>query len=154
MVDSVAMVRIVIRGQDLRALRAFYAAVFGWTAYEVAPGYLDVETVPHEHDERGNDIFPPIEHSQRGGATLWRYEGESSRPRMHQPGPAIGVASGDPGVIPYVEVDDLAATLAKVEAAGGTIVQAITEIPGYTSVARFTDPEGTQIGLQRRITAE
>jgi predicted enzyme related to lactoylglutathione lyase len=147
MVDPIAMV--VIRGQDLDALRQFYEAVFGWRTEEVAPGYAAVDTVPHEHDAQGNDIYPPVELTVNAGAINWRYQGDPGRPRMHQPGPFIGISTGEPAAIPYVEVADLSATLAKVEQAGGSVVQPITEIPNFTSVARFADPEGTVIGLQQ-----
>jgi predicted enzyme related to lactoylglutathione lyase len=147
MADPIAMV--VIRGQDLAGLRRFYSEVFGWESYEVTRDYAAVETVPHEHDQDGNDIYPPVELTVRGGAINWRYQGEQGRPRMHLPGPYIGISSGDPGAIPYIEVADLVATLAKVEEAGGSLVQQITEIPGFTLIARFADPEGTVIGLQQ-----
>jgi predicted enzyme related to lactoylglutathione lyase len=152
MPDSIAMV--VIRGQDLAALRRFYHAVFGWESYEVTPDYAAVETVPHEHDEHGNDLYPPVELTVQGGAINWRYQGETGPARIHQQGPYIGISSGEPAATPYVEVVDLAATLAKVEAAGGSVVQPITEIPNFTSVARFADPEGTVIGLQQQVPFE
>ena len=153
MADAVAMVRVVIRGQNLPALRQFYADVFGWNTFEIVPGYTEVDTVPHEHDERGNDLFPPLELTTQSGGIYWRYQSESSPPRMHQRGPYIGIASGEPAAIPYVEVADLASILAKVEAAGGRVTQPSTEIPGFTFVARFADLEGTEIGLQQRLAS-
>ena len=47
----------------------------------------------------------------------------------------------------YVEVDDPAAYLKKVQSLGGKIVQDVTEIPGAVTMARFQDPEGNVIGL-------
>ena len=140
------IVMVVIRGQDLDGLRRFYREVFGWDTEEVAPGFASVETVPHEHDEAGNDILPQVVLSAHG----WRFEGERHQPRMHQPGAFIGVAAGDPTVTAYVEVEDVAATLAKAEHAGGTIVQPVTDIPGFTLIARFADPAGNVIGLQQQ----
>ena len=47
----------------------------------------------------------------------------------------------------YVEVDDLDATLSKVEEMGGKTVMPPTEIPGMVTLAQFHDPEGHLIGL-------
>jgi predicted enzyme related to lactoylglutathione lyase len=47
----------------------------------------------------------------------------------------------------YVEVDDLAAALQQVEAAGGRTVQPPMDVPEGPSIALFADPEGHVIGL-------
>jgi predicted enzyme related to lactoylglutathione lyase len=50
------------------------------------------------------------------------------------------------GLLVYIMVDDLEATVRKVEENGGTIVQAIgADAPELT--ARFTDPAGNVMGL-------
>jgi len=50
----------------------------------------------------------------------------------------------------YVEVDDPAGYLAKVEKLGGTTVVPPTEIPGFgLTFAFFADPEGHVVGLSR-----
>lgn len=46
----------------------------------------------------------------------------------------------------YVEVDDPQATLEKIEAAGGSVVMPVTELPMVT-IAQFKDPEGHLVGL-------
>jgi predicted enzyme related to lactoylglutathione lyase len=57
-------------------------------------------------------------------------------------------AEGMPGHVTfYVEVDDLAAALSKIEAAGGTTVQPPMDVPNGPSLALFADPEGHVIGL-------
>ena len=57
---------------------------------------------------------------------------------------------GDGHVTFYVEVDDPAAYLARVEKMGGTTVVPPTEIPSYNlTFAYFMDPEGHLIGLSR-----
>ena len=50
-----------------------------------------------------------------------------------------------PGV--YWATDDLAGKVAEVEAAGGTVVQPVTEVGGGTSLALLADPAGNQIGF-------
>ena len=59
-----------------------------------------------------------------------------------------GVSGGDaPAVTFYLEVDDPAAYLKKVEALGGRIVQDVTVIPGMVTMAQFADPEGNIVGI-------
>jgi uncharacterized protein len=47
----------------------------------------------------------------------------------------------------YVGVADIDAKLAEVEAAGGTVALAKTEIPDMVTFAMFTDPAGNLVGL-------
>jgi predicted enzyme related to lactoylglutathione lyase len=51
----------------------------------------------------------------------------------------------------YVQVDDLAAYLAKAEALGGKTMVGPTEVPGMGSFAWLTDPEGTIVGLWKPV---
>jgi hypothetical protein len=57
------------------------------------------------------------------------------------------MVEGPDDVIVYVEVDDPEATLARIEAAGGTVVVPVTEVPGMVTFARFADPRGNVVGL-------
>jgi predicted enzyme related to lactoylglutathione lyase len=58
------------------------------------------------------------------------------------------VISRDPGLLPYVWVDSIDATLARVVACGGVIVEAQQlDSPGGEWIARFRDPAGNVIGL-------
>ncbi|OGO71000.1 MAG: hypothetical protein A2Z37_14470 [Chloroflexi bacterium RBG_19FT_COMBO_62_14] len=69
------------------------------------------------------------------------------------PGPGGGLSPVDgemfkPGdVIVYVQTDDIAATLTKAEALGGSTVQPKTDIPGFGWFGLFRDPTGNRIGL-------
>ena len=57
--------------------------------------------------------------------------------------------AGAPGLLVYIMVDDAAATVDAIVAAGGTIVQPIgMDAPEIT--ARFTDPAGNVIGLYQQ----
>jgi len=47
----------------------------------------------------------------------------------------------------YVQVDDLQATLDKVESLGGKTVMPPMDVPGGPKIAQFTDPEGNLIGI-------
>lgn len=52
-----------------------------------------------------------------------------------------------PGVTVYIDVPDLAATLAQVKAAGGRTIVEPTTIPGTVTFALFADPDGNVVGL-------
>jgi uncharacterized protein len=56
-------------------------------------------------------------------------------------------ASMQPYVTIYVGVDDVQATLTKVEALGGSVIVSPTPIRGVGWFALFQDPDGTTIGL-------
>lgn len=56
--------------------------------------------------------------------------------------------SGSPWATFYVEVDDLQASLDRVEALGGRTVMPVTELPGM-AFAMFDDPDGLLVGLTR-----
>ncbi len=60
-------------------------------------------------------------------------------------------ADNDAGLIFYIQVPDLQATLDAVAAAGGKTVQEITEIPGMVTLAKFADPDGNVIGLIKEM---
>ncbi len=83
--------------------------------------------------------------------------GDGSGYGLVPPGPngiggGIGPAQdGGPGAVTfYVEVDDPAAYLAKVETLGGKTLVPPTEIPTFgLTFAFFADPEGHVVGLSR-----
>jgi predicted enzyme related to lactoylglutathione lyase len=56
---------------------------------------------------------------------------------------------GNPRVTVYAEVPDLQATLDQAVALGGSVVMPPTEIPGVTTLALFTDPDGNVMGLTK-----
>jgi uncharacterized protein len=58
------------------------------------------------------------------------------------------------GPLPYLQVDDLAATLEKVERAGGRVVARRLPFAGGGEVALFADPDGNVMGLWMRKKGE
>lgn len=61
-----------------------------------------------------------------------------------------GANEGDwPGLLVYVQVDDLDKYLEKAESLGGTKVLGPTPIPGHGSMALFKDLDGVTVGLFR-----
>lgn len=86
----------------------------------------------------------------------WSWQTPPGFPDYHmveaaQSGVGGAVGSGDERtprrVTLYVEVDDVAAHLAKAEAAGGTTVMPRTVIPGMVAMGMFADPAGNIVGL-------
>lgn len=66
----------------------------------------------------------------------------------------IGVAdSGTAHLTVYVTVDDVDATVDRVQALGGRCVTAPADIPGGPRFARIADPEGNVVGLVQRRSA-
>jgi predicted enzyme related to lactoylglutathione lyase len=55
--------------------------------------------------------------------------------------------NGQTGVAVYISVDDLQATLDRIEKAGGKTVVPPTEIPNMVTFAQFSDPAGNVVGL-------
>jgi uncharacterized protein len=81
---------------------------------------------------------------------------DSNRPSFDDaPGHVSGAwvagrpASRDPGILPYIWVDEIEETLRRVEEHGGAIVEnARPDQPGSTSrIATFRDPAGNLMGL-------
>ncbi|MCA3243764.1 MAG: VOC family protein [Alphaproteobacteria bacterium] len=106
---------------DLARAKQFYTAVFGYDFTE--------ETI------HGNRMaFFPLQESSRGitGALA---QGEIYRPTTQ-------------GVLLYLGVSNLAATLARAEQAGAKVLFPATD-SGYGLVAEIQDSEGNRIGLSQ-----
>jgi predicted enzyme related to lactoylglutathione lyase len=66
----------------------------------------------------------------------------------------VGAApeGGGSRVTVYVEVDDLEATLGRIESLGGSRVLGPLDVPNGPSIALFRDPEGHVVGLTKAAT--
>jgi predicted enzyme related to lactoylglutathione lyase len=103
--------------------REFYAKAFGWNITHVPDmDYTLVSTGPTSQEQG------PTEPGYIGGGMLQRSE-------LSQ-GPVI-----------TVDVDDIDATLAKVEQLGGKVVRPKAEVGQMGFSAYFNDPEGNLTGL-------
>ena len=59
-----------------------------------------------------------------------------------------GIGAEEPGIVTfYIQVDDPATCLKKVQSLGGKVVQEPQDVPGGPTIARFADPAGNVIGL-------
>ncbi len=106
-----------LAGPDAGALSSFYAEVFGW---DITPGPF-----PGTHNITGIPARSPLP------GTIRQDDG----------GP-----QGMPNLI-YLGVEDVTATLAKIEAHGGSIHAPRFEVPGVVVLGMFKDPAGKPMGL-------
>jgi predicted enzyme related to lactoylglutathione lyase len=86
------------------------------------------------------------------GWTVKPFEGSDYVTFEAKPGPGGGFNVIDKDhkageIIPYLQVDDIEAMLAKITAHGGRTVKGKTEIPGEGHFGLFEDPSGNRVGL-------
>lgn len=60
-----------------------------------------------------------------------------------------GHDQGMTGPVPFYDVDDIAATLGSLQAAGAKVVQEPTDVSAGLLVAKVTDADGNEIGLRQ-----
>jgi predicted enzyme related to lactoylglutathione lyase len=113
------VVHIDIPASDPQAASKFYAEAFDWNI-QTPPGYEDYPMFQSEGGPGG------------GFVRLGVMQGIVDKP-------------GD--VLIYLNTDDIEASLAKVTALGGKVLQPKTEIPQVGWWAAFSDPSGNKIGL-------
>lgn len=115
-----------IPASDPDRLAHFFFEVLGWESAEVpwdGPRYLR--------------LLAPEDPRRPGGGVLARGDGgEALVDRLT--------------VMVDIEGEPLAAVLARVEAAGGTVLAPPTPIGTFGSYARFLDPEGNSFGLWQK----
>ena len=122
MVDH-TIIHFEIPADDLTKMSKFYSELFGWKI-EKMPGpteYWGIETVPL--DKRGMPMRPGV-----NGGMMKR------QTPAHKPTNFIAVES----------VDEYSK---KIEALGGKIIVAKTEVPGVGWWAMAMDPEGNQFAI-------
>jgi predicted enzyme related to lactoylglutathione lyase len=103
--------------------RSFYSEAFGWTITEIPDlHYSIVQTGP-----AGDDGFPSEAGYINGG--MLRRESPTDRP------------------VVTVDVDDIDATLARIEELGGKTVVGRQDVGGMGWAAYFKDVEGNLMGL-------
>jgi predicted enzyme related to lactoylglutathione lyase len=87
----------------------------------------------------------------------WRTEQNASSTYMKldaEEGPSAGWVRAEvsqaPGPLAYIVVDDLAATLAEVEAGGGRVLVPKLPFAGGGEIALFADPDGNVVAIWMR----
>jgi uncharacterized protein len=115
---------------DLERAKSFYGSTFGWQLQTMEMGggeYTIVMTTPVDEKTQ----MPTEPGAINGGMT--RRDDVTSAP------------------IITIDVEGIDDSLKQIEAAGGSVVQARTEIPGMGAFAYFRDPEGNVMGLWETV---
>ena len=125
------VIHFEIAVDDFKRAKKFYSAIFNWkfvTWGEVETDYVLIQTVAT--DDKGMPKEP-------GGIN----GGMFKRPKKRAEG------KGENAYVCTVEVENVDATLKKVEGAGGKIVMPKREVPGIGFSARCLDLDGNIFGL-------
>ena len=110
--------------RDMKAASAFYEAVLGWTSHSWDPDAPD----SYINFKAGDDYV----------AGMLNINGSEFD---HIPNHWFA----------YIHVDDIAETIAKTEAAGGTVMKPPFEVPKVGLIAVIADPTGAAVGLLQSI---
>jgi predicted enzyme related to lactoylglutathione lyase len=118
------VIHFEIPAADLDRAKAFYGSTFGWGIDDIPEvDYTILRTVEVDDQQM------PKEPGAINGGMMQRTPRTPASPVL-----TIGVESvGD--------------ALERVEAAGGTVVQPRTEVPGMGAFGYFTDTEGNTLGV-------
>jgi predicted enzyme related to lactoylglutathione lyase len=111
-----------IVGRDVARARAFYGEVMGWK----------IQSIPMPGGEGVYEMFTLGEAPVAG---LWPADKDGPAQWLH-----------------YLSVEDVDAATARVAAAGGTVIEPPSDIPGIGRAARIADPEGAQLYLFCSVT--
>lgn len=122
------VVHFEIHAQNMDAMEKFYADVFGWKFTRMGEdmGNYRVIVTGEESTPQAGSI--------NGGMTLRKGD-------LPKPGDAVNA------YVCIIGVDDIDATIGKLEAAGGTLALAKMDVPMVGLLAYYKDPEGNIFGI-------
>ena len=113
---------------DAHASKTFYEKVIGWTVHDAEPGGMDYRMI----DTGGGDFV--------GGLM-------NLTPEMKSGGAM-------PRWLFYIGVDDVDATVAKIEEKGGGVIMPAFDMPGVGRMAFVRDPQGVPFYVMRGASDE
>jgi len=127
------VVHFEIPADDLDRARTFYGKVFGWRI----------------------DTMPMPGGGEYTGLTTTAVDEKTMTPT--EPGAINGGMmqrdAATPAPVITIDVEDIDAALAEIEAAGGSTVTPRTAIPGMGAFGYFKDSEGNVMGLWETVSA-
>jgi len=127
------VVHFEIPADDLDRARSFYGKVFGWRI----------------------DTMPMPGGGEYTGLTTTAVDEKTMTPT--EPGAINGGMmqrdAATPAPVITIDVEDIDAALAEIEAAGGSTVTPRTAIPGMGAFGYFKDSEGNVMGLWETVSA-
>jgi predicted enzyme related to lactoylglutathione lyase len=110
-------VHIELNTSDVTKAKAFYGKLFKWNLEDVPMDGGMTYTLIQVGEGTGGGL---MKHPMPGAPSLW---------------------------IPYVEVDDIAASTKEAKALGATLIRDVTEVTGMGWLSIFIDPTGATLGL-------
>ncbi|HTD36944.1 MAG TPA: VOC family protein [Candidatus Limnocylindrales bacterium] len=111
-------VHIELNSNDIAKARPFYAGLFGWELNDMDMGPMGTyTTIGVGEDGTGGGM---MQHPVPDAESVW---------------------------VPYVLVDDLAASTEKARSLGGTVVQAMVPVAEMGTFSLVKDPSGAIFGL-------
>jgi predicted enzyme related to lactoylglutathione lyase len=110
-------VHVELNTTDPQKAKSFYGSLFDWTLEDVDMGGGMIYTMIKVGDGTGGGL---MKHPMPGAPSIW---------------------------IPYVLVDDVAASTKKAKSEGGTVIKDVSEVPNMGSFSIIQDPTGGVIGL-------
>lgn len=122
------VVNFEIAGYEGKMLAEFYGAVFHWEMTEYEEGFYGIKTGPETDEAIEGHIYPPNEEMKL----------------------VDNIPFGN-NVTIYVEVDDIQATMNKLENLGAKMLMppAVVSNKGE-QIGMFLDPSGNRIGLYQK----
>ena len=108
---------------DAAASKAFYEDVVGWTIHDAEPGGMDYRMIDTGGGDFAGGLMQLTAEMQGGGAK--------------------------PSWLFYIGVDDVDASIAKIEAVGGSVLMPAWDIPGIGRLAMVADPQGIPFYIMR-----
>lgn len=117
-------VHVELNTTDVDKAKAFYGKLFDWKLEDVPMGADQTYTmIGVGEDGTGGGM---MKHPVPGQPSAW---------------------------LPYVNVDDVKESTAKVQALGGAVLRDVTEIPEMGSFSIIADPTGAVLGLWTSVRA-
>jgi uncharacterized protein len=125
------VVHFEIPTDDIARAKEFYGSTFGWQLQDMQGEAMGLYTLA---------LTTPVDEKTQAPTEPGAINGGLMKRASDTPSPVI-----------TIEVDGIDDTLKKIEAGGGSTVQARTEMPGIGAFAYFKDSEGNVMGLFETI---
>ena len=121
------VVHFEIPTDDMARAKEFYGSIFGWDLQDMQGEAMGLYTLA---------MTTPVDEKTQAPTEPGAINGGLMKRSGDTPSPVI-----------TIQVDGIDDALKKIEAGGGSTVQARTEMPGMGAFAYFKDSEGNVMGL-------
>jgi hypothetical protein len=125
------VVHLEIPTDDIARAKEFYGSIFGWQLKDMQGEAMGLYTIA---------MTTPVDQETQAPTEPGAINGGLMKRSADTPSPVITIG-----------VDAIDDALKQIEAGGGSVVQARTEIPGMGAFAYFKDSEGNVLGLWETV---